>query len=194
MVLLAAIPSTSVAVVITRSAAHGLADGVFVTLGIVAADLMFVLLTIFGLSVFAESMGSLFMIVKYLGAAYLLWFGFVLLKAKNTSVKPALKRIKKGNFIVSFLAGFALTLGDIKAILFYASFLPIFIDIGTIQTLDVLIIVLITILGVGGVKLVYAILANNISASLLDSKYKKMANKLAGGFMLGAGSYIITKA
>lgn len=194
MVFLAAIPSTSVAVVITRSAAHGIVDGVFVALGIVSADLVFVMLAILGLSAFAESMGSLFMVVKYLGAAYLLWFGFVLLKAKNTPVRPAIKLIKKGNLFVSFLAGFALTLGDIKAIFFYASFLPIFIDINSLQTLDVLIIALITLLSVGGVKLGYAVLANNISASLIDYKYKKMANKLAGGFMLGAGSYIIAKA
>lgn len=194
MVFLAAIPSTSVAVVITRSAAYGMANGVSVALGIVMADLVFVMLAIFGLSAFSDSMGSLFIVAKYLGAAYLLWFGFMLLKAKNPTVKPAIKLMKKGNFIISFLAGFTLTLGDIKAILFYASFLPIFIDISALQTLDVLIVALITILSVGGVKIGYAILAKSISTSLIDYKYKKMANNFAGGFMLGAGSYIIAKA
>ena len=37
----------------------------------------------FGLSVVAETMGSLFMVVKYLGALYLLWLGCSLLFLRN---------------------------------------------------------------------------------------------------------------
>ncbi len=36
-------------------------------------DLVFILLVLIGLSVVAETMGGLFMNIKYLGAAYLLW-------------------------------------------------------------------------------------------------------------------------
>ena len=65
---LAALPSTSVALVITRSATIGVADGIAVASGIVIGDLVFVLLALLGLSVVAENLGSLFMGIKYLGA------------------------------------------------------------------------------------------------------------------------------
>ena len=86
MVALAAIPSASVALVITRSVTLGVANGIAVSVGIVLGDLIFILLAIFGLSVVAETMGSLFMIIKYLGAAYLLWLGYTLLTSKSTTV------------------------------------------------------------------------------------------------------------
>jgi len=50
MALLAALPSASVALVITRSATLGVANGIAVSAGIVLGDLIFILLAIFGLS------------------------------------------------------------------------------------------------------------------------------------------------
>lgn len=86
------------------------------------ADLVFVMFAILGLSALVETMGSLFMVLKYLGAAYLLWLGFLLLNSKNAPVKSIISPMKKSNLMVSFLAGFTSTLGDIKAIFFYASY------------------------------------------------------------------------
>lgn len=72
MLTLAALPSASVALVVTRSATAGFANGVAVALGIVVGDLLFVALAILGLSLLAETMGAFFAILKYLGGAYLI--------------------------------------------------------------------------------------------------------------------------
>ncbi|MEQ8937458.1 MAG: LysE family translocator, partial [Gammaproteobacteria bacterium] len=170
MLALAAIPSASVALVVTRSATLGVTNGIAVSAGIVLGDLVFILLALAGLSVMAQAMGSLFMIIKYLGAAYLLWLGYTLLTAKSTIEIPAQNPTGKRNLLASFLAGFMLTLGDIKAIVFYVSLFPVFIDLSSLQIADILIIVAVTVVSVGSVKLIYAFSALKVAS--LARRYK----------------------
>lgn len=194
MVVLAALPSASVALVVTRSAMLNVANGIAVAAGIVLGDLVFILLALLGLSALAESLGSLFMVIKYLGALYLLWFGFTLLTAKSTTEIRANKISEKANLLASFLAGFFLTLGDIKAIFFYLSLFPIFIDLSALRVMDIMVIVVITVTGVGGVKIAYAIFATKVASLARSRKLGNAARKTAGGIMIGAGGYLIVKA
>lgn len=194
MVVLAAMPSTSVALVVTRSATSGIANGMAVAAGIVLGDLAFIILAILGLSVVAETMGSLFMIIKYLGALYLFWIGFSLLTEKRTTTIAVNRAGLKGRLVTSFLAGFFLTLGDIKAIVFYVSLFPMFIDLSAIHVLDILVIISITVVAVGGVKVLYALSASRISSLARGLKYENAVRKTAGGLMVGAGSCLIVKS
>ena len=138
--MLAAIPSASVALVVTRSATLGVANGLAVAIGIVLGDLVFIGLAILGLSVVAETMGSLFMLLKIAGGLYLLWFGFSLLSTREITKITIKKSNSKSSLFTSFIVGFFLTLGDIKAIIFYASLLPIFIDLSVIQAREIVVI------------------------------------------------------
>ena len=194
MVALAALPSASVALVVTRSATLGVANGIAVTAGIILGDLIFILLAIFGLTVAAETMGSLFMVVKYIGATYLLCLGYTLITSKSTTTITIDKTIKKQNLATSFLAGFVLTLGDIKAIFFYASLFPVFIDLSTLQASDVLVIISVMVVSLGSVKILYAFSAAKVVSFATGNKLNNMTRKTAGGFMLGAGGYLIVKA
>jgi len=49
-----------------------------------------------------------------------------------------------------------ITLGDQKAILFYLGFFPAFLDLVAMSALDTAVILLVTTVAVGGVKLAYA--------------------------------------
>ncbi len=194
LAVLAAIPSASVALVVTRAATLGVANGIAVSAGIVLGDLAFIALAILGLSVVAEAMGSLFMLVKIFGALYLLWLGFSLLcKSGPTKITP-INNNNKRSLTVSFMAGFILTLGDIKAIVFYASLLPALIDMSAIRAPDIAEIAFITVLSVGGVKSTYAIFANKVATFAQRANMETVARKTAGGFMVGAGGYLIVKA
>jgi len=59
MLLLAIIPSVSVLTVTSRSITSGFTHGVFTTLGIVAGDIIYILIAILGLSFLAENLGSM---------------------------------------------------------------------------------------------------------------------------------------
>ncbi|NEX22696.1 LysE family transporter [Thiorhodococcus mannitoliphagus] len=191
---LAAIPSASVALVVARSAALGVVNGLAVSLGIVLGDLVFVALALFGLSAAAETMGGLFFVIKVLGGLYLLWLGFSLLIVKSSARVRVSKSSKNSSLTASFVAGFLLTLGDIKAIMLYASLFPIFIDLSDIRTSEALAVVFITILGVGGVKCVYVIFSSRVAAFAENSNMEVAARKAAGGLMVGAGGSLIVTA
>lgn len=194
MLTLALIPSSSVALVVTRSVTHGVPNGISVSLGIVLGDLIFILLAILGLSVVAETMGWLFLTIKYIGATYLIWLGFALFTSKPTAIISVKKTNQKRSLVASFLAGLFLTLGDIKAIFFYVSLFPMFVSLESLHLADVLIIMLVTIVSVGGVKIFYAITANKVALMSKEYNLENKAKKVAGGFMVGAGAYLIVKA
>jgi len=194
MVVLSTLPSTSVALVVTRSVTLGVANGFAVAAGIVLGDLIFIMLAILGLSFVAETMGGLFAIIKYLGATYLLWFGFSLLRSKGNKIIKENNTRKKGNIISSFLAGVILTLGDVKAIIFYVSLFPLFIDLSDLNVTDIFIIMVITVVSVGGVKALYAIFAIKMVSFARKLKVENTVRNIAGGTMIAAGSYLIVKA
>ncbi|MCT7952714.1 LysE family transporter [Ancylothrix sp. C2] len=113
MAVLAAIPSFSVLTVSTRAATFGFIHGVFTTLGIVAGDIVFIKITIGGLSLLAEMMDSLFALIRYLGGAYLILLGIGLCRSKVKEVEP--EKIVKSSLLSCFLTGLFITLGDQKA-------------------------------------------------------------------------------
>lgn len=193
MATLALIPSASVALVIARSSTAGFSNGAAVAAGIVVGDLVFVFLAVFGMAALAEVMGSLFMILRYLAGAYLIWFGISLMRSKPSLPIEDFGR-PASRLSTSFLSGLLLTLGDVKAIFFYASLFPAFVDLASIRASDVAIIVVLTVVAVGGVKLGYAYFARVVTSFATDLRAERAVKVTAGGCMVGAGSYLIAKA
>jgi len=145
------------------------------------------------MSFLAETMGSFFTILRYAGGAYLIWLGVTLLRSKK-EMNLSESNSSKLSLAASFMSGLFLTLGDIKAILFYASLFPAFVDMSNLRASEIIAIVIVTILAVGGVKIFYALAAQKITARFRSRNSQKLARTSAGCCMVGAGTYIITKA
>jgi threonine/homoserine/homoserine lactone efflux protein len=191
MTVLAIVPSVSVMAVTARAAAFGFTHGLFTTLGIVFADILFILVAIYGLALIAEMMGDQFRLIQYIGAAYLIWLGISLWRA-DAKARTS-DSLSQSSWSSSFLTGFLITLGDQKAILFYLGFFPAFIDLSVMTPVDTLIIVLIAILSVGGAKLVYAFLADRASLMFKDSRALHGINMLAACIMIAVGIALLLK-
>lgn len=193
MICLALLPSTSVALVVTRSATAGARQGLWAAAGIVMGDLLFVLIALLGMSALAQTLGPFFVAIKYLAAGYLILFGLSLLRPGNPAddvVPPGRKRRSAG----SFLAGLLVTLGDVKAIFFYASLFPALVDVGALQVVDIAILLLITLVAVGGVKLGYALTAHRMVALTRRLPLVRRARPLAGCVLIGAGGFLLAKS
>jgi len=193
MTALAIVPSTSVALIIARSSSCGFWNGSAVAAGIVCGDLVFVFLAVLGMAALSEIVGGFFLILRYLAGAYLIWFGINFIRSRDS-----LQLEKSGRSVASlsssFFSGLLLTLGDVKAIFFYASLFPVFIDPATIGSLDIAIIAVITIIAVGGVKLGYAYFARVVVLFIINGQAERAAKVTVGGFMVAAGSYLLVKA
>ena len=192
MVVLAIVPDASVIAVVGRSMASGYTHGLVTVIGILVGDLVFLMLAIYGLSAIAETMGDLFVVVKYLGGAYLIWFGIGLWSTRSTTVE--VEGLQETSWVSNFLCGLTITLGDPKAILFYLSFLPAFLDVTRVSFQDIGIIMVLAAISVGGTKLGYAYMADKTRRLLKSSQAKKKVNMTAGSVMIGTGAVVIAKA
>jgi threonine/homoserine/homoserine lactone efflux protein len=190
LVVLAAIPSLSVLVVATRSATLGFHHGALTTLGIVVGDCVFIVIALGGLSLLMTALGTWAVLIKLLGGAYLVFLGIRLLRSRGGDsqvLKP-----DKTSLFSSFLTGLLITLGDQKATLFYLGFFPAFVDLTTLQFQDVAVILSLAVVSVGGVKLVYALMAERISG-WLNTAVKRRLNGLAGIVMIAIGLFLILR-
>ena len=191
MLAMAAMPSTSVALIVTRAAMGGLSQGVAVACGIVLGDLLFVATALLGLAALAERLGGLFVLIKVLGGLYLLWLGGTLLRLRSQrdSVNPT--RVTHSGLLGSLLAGLLLTLGDVKAILFYASIFPLVMPTDQLTAADVVAAMGVTITSVGGVKLLYALSARKLATMVQDRRMRRIGQRGAGVLLVGAGGSLI---
>ena len=72
----AASPGPDNMTIVARTVSHGAASGIAYGLGTTLGVLVFLALAAFGLSVFTAEMGSLMTVLRYAGAAYLIWMGY----------------------------------------------------------------------------------------------------------------------
>lgn len=196
MALLAALPSVSLLAVSARATAFGFGHGAATALGIVVADLLFILLALFGLAMLVEALDGWFFLIKYLGAAYLIGLGIALWRVAPG--RRADNRMPSGtgdgaSLRASFTTGLLITLGDQKAVLFYLGFLPAFVDLAALDWLDIGGIAAITVIAVGGVKLAVAWFADRL-ARHFDGAFARGLNRLAALLMIAAGLYLATTA
>ena len=191
MVVLAAVPSVSVFAVVARSAALGFLHGLYTTLGIVAGDIVFILVAIFGLSMVAEVASGWIAVIRYAGAVYLVVLGVMLWRAEPGTPKEGV--IQGSSPWASFLAGLFITLGDQKAILFYLGFFPAFVDLAALRLVDGLLVVVTAIVSLLGVKLVYAFLAARVGVRL-GAGAGRWLNRLAATMLVGVGVMLVVGA
>lgn len=184
---LAALPSASVALVVARTST-GLKAGLAVCAGIVVGDIIYVSLALAGMAALAASLGSYFVTVKYLAALLLIVFGIGLWRNAGANIQSPVR----AGLASSFAAGLLLTLADLKAIVFYASLLPVFVNLEALTSADIATIMAITLITVGGTKAVYALAAHHWLRRL-SATANRNARRIAGTLMLGAGVVVLTR-
>ena len=165
--------------------------GLAVTGGLVLADFFFVGIAMVGLTAIATTLGPFFQIVKYAGAAYLLWLGY---RALRSSASPLVVVPKGGKGMIKDVGlGFLVTLGNPKAILFYSALLTTFLDMTQIRFADFLvlagIVVVVSYLVYGG----YIFLAERSRRLLSSRAASRLFHRLTGSILIGAGVAVATR-
>ncbi|WP_024953822.1 LysE family translocator [Sulfurospirillum arcachonense] len=95
--------------------------------GIASANALYLVIAVLGLEVIKEMQG-LMIVLKYLGGAYLVYIGIMLLKAKKTDLHVEEKSLHvkslKAEFVIGFLSGFL----NPKNIIFYFSLFTVMVS------------------------------------------------------------------
>ena len=192
MLVLAITPGPGVFATISKSLATGFRQTLPLVAGIVVGDLIFLLFAVLGLAAIAEMFSSLFLLVKYLGATYLIWLGVRLWRSSPES--HAKSKLTDSSHKSSFFAGLSITLGNPKVVLFYLGFLPTFVDLARLSPADVLLVALVVSSVLGAVMLAYAWSASRARHWLATPIARKRLNRSAGTIMAGTGVALLAKA
>jgi threonine/homoserine/homoserine lactone efflux protein len=190
MLVLAALPSASVALVVSQASRGGFRHGAAAAAGIAAADVLLAGLAWGGLGLLAQTLGPFFVAVRVLAAVWLLWMGLGWLRSPGATASAGLPGAS--GLATSAAAGFMLTLGDLKALVFYASIFPAITDLSTLRARDFVVIAVVTFGAVGGVKLAYAAAARGLVARLSPFPHWAAAGrKLIGGALILAAASVL---
>ena len=185
------VPGPTVMLIVAHALKEGPRATLPTTLGVVGGDALAVTVTLVGLGALLAASAMLFEVLKWLGAAYLVWLGIRTLLERPASAgddapRPVAcaRRLAGRAFIVTAL--------NPKSIAFFVAFLPQFVD-PTAALAPQLAVMGATFVALAGLNtLVYAFAASRIARHLTRPLWQSLMRWSSGLVLIGAG--ILTAA
>jgi threonine/homoserine/homoserine lactone efflux protein len=192
MVLLVAVisPGPAIAALVARIMARGTDGIVAFCAGLVLGDLIWLSCAMFGLAALAALFQPVFLIVKYVGAAYLLFLAW---KLWRDSGAPVQAEPVRGQGRQLFGAALLLSLGNPKIMLFYLALMPTVIDLTRLSVIDMAELAAIVAVVVSVVLAGYVLLAARARRMFTSPRAVQIVNRTAGLAMAGAAATIVAR-
>lgn len=187
----AASPGPGMTAVVARGLGGGFRGAFPMVIGLVLGDFVFLTAAAFGLAAIAQSFGTVFVAVKYAGAAYLLWLAYRMWTSEPDAGAVAARASE--HWLRTVFAGLSLTLGNPKTIVFYLALLPTVVPLETLTLvgfaeLAAVVGVLLTAIGCA-----YAAAAAGAREMLRSRKALRRLNRAAGTMMAGAAAAVVAR-
>lgn len=178
-------PGPFAAALVARGMAFGFPSAAGMAFGGLAGDLVFASTALFGLALIATWADLLVDVLRYAGAAWLIWLGVRLLTADCSALNTAAPT--RHGFLGGLLAGATLGFGNPKAALFYAAVFPGFFTVPALTGSQVIAIyaVIIAILLIG--HMLWAAAAARAGKWISSPRAVTMAGRVSGCVLAGAG-------
>ncbi|MBO6637122.1 MAG: LysE family translocator [Roseitalea sp.] len=193
LAIAAAIPGPGVIAIVARALGAGLRPTLPMLLGLVLGDVIYLAAAILGLAYAASTFGSVFIVIKYAGVAYLVWMAIGFWRAGVTPEAIDAKA-DSGGALSGFMAGLLVTLGNPKTMVFYLALLPTLIDMTVVTMADFTILIGVTFAVLVTVLLPYAGLAGRARIFLRTPRALKALNRFAATCLGGAAVAIAARA
>ncbi|RDL43700.1 LysE family translocator [Marinomonas piezotolerans] len=182
-------PGPGVFVVLASSLSRGVRRTLPLSAGMACGDILYLVMACFGLATIAEQWASLFLLIRYFGAAYLIYFGWKLWQSRPEQPSDLNVETQKLNRSAA-LQGFLISSSNPKVILFYIAFLPTFMDVTVLEAGDIVIASGLAFTALmAGLTLISAG-ASRARRYMKSEQSMKMLNRGAGSMIMGAGSYL----
>jgi threonine/homoserine/homoserine lactone efflux protein len=192
LALAAAIPGPGITALVARALGSGFRSSLYMALGLILGDLIYLTAVVLGLAIVAQTFGMLFLAVKWAGVAYLAWLAWTFWTSGITAETVEAKK-SKGGFFASLLAGLTLTLGNPKTMIFYLAVTPTIVDLRTVTSAEYGLLALITVVVLLIVLVPYLALAAKARWFLKTPRALKALNRTAAAFMVGAAAAIAAR-
>ncbi|MBU2980243.1 LysE family translocator [Lentibacter algarum] len=187
--IFAYMPGPAMLYTAAQTLARGRRAGWFAALGIHIGGYAHVLAAALGLAVLFQAVPSLYLALKFIGAAYLIWLGFKLFVSKAPTETSSLQ-IERKSPRRAFCDSIAVEVLNPKTALFYLAFLPQFTDPSASFPIWLQLLTLGTIVNFmfSSADVLCVLLADKVSTFLQGSQSAgRLAQKLGGSILIGLG-------
>ena len=184
--LIVIVPGPTVTVIVANSLRHGARAGLLNILGTQMGLVVMMAILAVGMSAVVSGMGSLFEVLRLVGAAYLIWLGVRMWRSDGTlGTKEAAAR-PMGSFVVQ---GFIVIWSNPKALLFFGAFIPQFIDPAGSAAVQTILL--------GGIFMAVATIFDGLYAlaaggagGWLSRERVRLTERISGTFLIGGGLWL----
>ena len=180
-------PGPAVLYVLSQAIRRGPAKSVWASWGILSANAAYFVLSATSLGAVIVASYKLFFLIKWLGAAYLVYLGIgsFLGKSSVLSLPEAGTDSRSGVRILR--DGFFLQGANPKALLFFTAILPQFIDTRHNIAFQILVLGISSIVVEFAILFTYGQLAGRVLATARSPRFERVTNRIAGSLLIGAG-------
>ncbi|MGA3157311.1 MAG: LysE family translocator [Steroidobacteraceae bacterium] len=183
--LAVATPGPGIAAIVARVLGRGAAGLAPFIAGYVVGDLTWFTLAATGMAALAKNAHTLFLLIRYAGAAYLLYLAYRLWTAPTTLPEEgAVPPQERGSQL--FLASLSLTLSNPKAMIFYLALLPTVVDLPQLTLAGFLELALALCIIICGVLIAYAVAALRARRLFRNPRALRWLNRSSGTVLAGA--------
>lgn len=180
------IPGPTVMMLVGYGLARGRGIALFTMPGVALGNLLAITLAFAGVGALLATSAWLFTIVKWVGAAYLIWLGIGLWRAKPEAPGKRQSHHRQKPKRIFFHA-FAITALNPKSIAFFMAFLPQFMSSDAALLPQYLILTLTWVAVSAIFDSIYALAAGTARETIQQPSIAKAVNRLGGSVMIGAG-------
>lgn len=174
-------PGPAVLLVISQSVKRGFRQSLQGALGVLAGNTIYFVLSAAGLGALLIASRTVFEVLKWIGAAYLVFIGLRMIFRRAAAAEDRPPESRGG-----FVEGLVTQLANPKAIVFFTALLPQFIDPHGPVTLQFFVLGVISIVVELPVLAMYGFAADRGRA--LVGRHAHLVERIAGGFLVAAGA------
>ena len=185
--LIAVTPGPGAVISVSTGMRHGYWAALTAILGLQAAILLHLLIVALGLGALLAASEAGFTLVKFLGAAYLVWLGIQKWRAPIVPVDADVPPVRRKGL---FLQGVLVNLTNPKAIIFIGALVPQFVNPAMPQIPQYLLIAVTLCLTDLLVMSGYALAASRLGHWLHDPLAIRLQNRAFGGLFVSAGALL----
>jgi threonine/homoserine/homoserine lactone efflux protein len=188
----AASPGPGIAAIVARVLGRGPRDAIAFSIGVALGDVVWLSFAILGLAALAQAFHEVFLVIKYAGAAYLLYIAYKIWTAPAVA-RDVTAEERAEHPAKLLLGGLALTLGNPKTIVFYLALLPTILDLTRITALGFAELVAATLTVLGVVFAGYIVLAARARQLFTTPKAIRILNRTTGAMLAGAAAAVASR-
>jgi threonine/homoserine/homoserine lactone efflux protein len=187
--VLAITPGPGIAYVVARTVAGGRGEGLASCLGTGIGGMVHVLAAALGISLFIAQSALAFSLVKYIGAAYLIYLGIRMLMRRTEPAQTV--PVKSQGPRKALIEGIFVEALNVKTALFFLAFLPQFVSPGEplaaqLVLLGTICVLLNTLVDMVAVLLAHRALRSNVAREARA----RLLTRASGVTMLALGAYL----